>query len=269
MKKHDVTISLTQLLLFIMTLISQRALAQSLPSADTLLSKWKDAMYTTREESIMTLTLIDGNSQETVKREAKVYYRSDNGENNRMMMRFTSPAAIRGTAFLSIREADQNRADQWLYFPAYKKARRLSARNPEEPFLDSDFNNGDISFDHEKTFHFTVKGIKKINGVDVYVVEGKLKNPGTYKGQYSKEILYIQKKEHLNIRTEFYGMNGELIKTLTVPKWVKYGSRWAADLIQVKNEKTKHRSIIEFKSRNLKADPSPRIFTMSELESNR
>lgn len=242
---------------------------KTLPSAETLLANWKNAIYTNSEESKITLLLVDPASNSQILREAKIWYKSHGKGDSRILMRFSAPASIRGTAFLSLRKADQNTASQWLYFPSYGKARRLSAHQSNEPFLDSDFNNGDISFEHEKAFNFKIQGSKTFNGDDVYILEGTLKDSKNKNLLYSREVLFIRKSDNLNIQTQFYDRDGSLMKTLTVNKWTKYGNRWAVDKIEVRNEVTKHRSVIEFISRNLKADPADHLFTMSELESGR
>jgi hypothetical protein len=238
------------------------------PSADALLSRWKNAMYTDREHSEMSLSLIDPGSS-PVQRLAEVWYKSKAAGAHQILMRFKSPANLRGVAFLSVRAQDQHGDEQWLYFPAYRKARRLSSHNRDESFLDSDFTNGDISFEYEDAFDFKVIGEKTILQQDVYVVEGKIR-PAKKEGlAYSKEVLFITKKDSLNLKTEFYDASGALVKTLTVSEWKKYRQRWAADAIEVENMKTHHRSVLRFQSRNLDENPSDALFTKSELESGR
>lgn len=239
------------------------------PSADTLLAQWKNAIYTNSEESKITLLLVDPTTKSQILRDAKIWYKSRSKGDSRILMRFYSPSTIRGTAFLSLREPGQSTASQWLYFPSYGKARRLSSHQSNEPFLDSDFNNGDINFEQENAFNFKVQGTKTFNGEEVYILEGILKDSKNKKFLYSREVLLIRKSDNLNVQTQFYDRNGLLLKTLKIEKWTKYGDRWAADKIEMRNETTMHRSVIEFISRNVKADPADRLFTMSELESGR
>ena len=111
-------------------------------------------------------------------------------------MKFDSPASIRGVAFLSLRTPGQEGADQWLYFPNYKKARRLSSHSRDEAFLDSDFSNGDINFEYEDAFDFKLTGEKRLGNQDVYVIEGKVKTEKTkFHRLRARDSLHQQEKQ--------------------------------------------------------------------------
>ena len=240
------------------------------PSADTLLSNWKNAIYTNHEHSQITLTLLEPGSS-PLKRQAEIWYKSKSAGESQILMKFKSPASIAGVAFLSLRSAHQSGADQWLYFPAYKKARRLSSHNRDESFLDSDFSNGDISFEYEDAFDIRLRTQTKveenIDGRPVYVLEGIVKPSKKEALPYSREVLFISKTENLNLRSEFYDQKNALVKVIRVANWKKYADRWSADKIQVENVKTKHQSVLSFEARDLSGVPPERLFTMSELES--
>lgn len=245
---------------------SAMAAPATLPNADDLLKSWRNAIYTDREHSKMTLSLIDPKAG-TLTRKAEIWYKSKSPGDSRILMRFSSPADIRGVSFLSL--ASGEGADQWLYLPAYKKARRLSSHGREESFLDSDFSNGDISFAYQNAFDFKTTGQKTVDGLDVYVVEGRVKDAHKNELPYSKQILYIGKGDRLARRAEFFGRKDEVVKTLVMSNWKKYGARWACDKLVVENSKTGHRSVLEVFDRKTDADPADRLFTLSELESGR
>ena len=133
--------------------------------------------------------------------------------------------------------------------------------------MDSDFSNGDISFEYEGAFHWAVTGEKKVSGQNTYVIEGQVIPSKKNSIAYVREVLYVTKKDNLNLRSEFYGASNTLSKVLTVSKWKKYNSHWAADTIKVENVKTKHASLLEFSDRRLDQDPPDRLFTLGELES--
>lgn len=259
-----------QALCLLLLLTGAPARAERFPSAESLLAGWKDAMYTDHESSSVELTLSEPGG-EPIRRSARIWFRSRGRGDSRILMRFTAPADMRGTAFLSIRDSGaEGAADQWLFFPAYHKARRLSAHNRDEPFLDSDFSNGDVSFEYERGFDFQVTGSRIWEGQDVYVLEGRGRGTSdAAEAPYSREVLYIRKSDRLNVRSEFYGKDGALAKVLSVLEWKRYGTRWAADRIQIENASTHHRSTLVFSSRDLSAAPAAKIFTLAELESGK
>ncbi len=248
---------------FIFCMLLQNRTFAALPDADKLLKNWKDAMYTDQEASSLRLT-ISPSGQSPIIREADVYYKSLKGKQTKVMMKFTSPSKIKGTAFLSLKESSDKNSDQWIYFPAYNKARRLSSRGKDDAFLDSDFSNGDISFEYHQNFKFKVNGEGKLGKVPVYVVEG-VSSPGS-ETAYAKQMLYISKDTNLNVKTDFYDKKGVLFKTLTVKKWTKYQDHWAIDIALMQNIPTKSETLIEITNRNTKTAPADKLFTLVNLE---
>lgn len=237
----------------------------ALPEAQELLKNWKDAMYTTAEESTMRMTITPP-KEDPIVREADVYYRSEKDKNAKVLMRFTSPPKIKGTAFLSLKERNDSLSDQWIFFPAYNKARRLSSRKKSDAFLDSDFSNGDISFEYHEGFKFKVLREDILEKQPVYVLEG---TTTTRDSVYSKQVLYIAKKNHLNVRAQFFDKSGKLFKELTVEKWTKYGDRWAVDSGVMKNLENQSTTRIEFIKRDTSSVPPEKFFTLSYLERGR
>ena len=233
------------------------------PDAKTLLSNWKDAIYTPFETSKLRMTITAQNETPIV-REAEISYSSEDLSDVKIYMRFHSPAKIRGTAFLSLKKSQSLSSDQWIYFPAYKKARRLSSRRKSDQFLDSDFSNGDISFEYHQGYEFKVLKDAELDGKKVYVLEGTaLAETDTL---YGKQVLYISKTDNLTIKSEFFDKNNQLIKEFVVKKWKKYGAHWAIDSATMKSLKTQGQTEIEFLSRDISKKPSPKIFTLLNLE---
>lgn len=233
------------------------------PEAKSLLEHWKDAMYTPHESSKFRMT-ISPEKGDRIIREADIFYRSEDKKDVKIFMRFTMPVKIKGTAFLSLKKSQDDASDQWIYFPAYKKARRLSSRKKEDPFLDSDFSNGDISFEYHKGYTFKVLKEGKLGPKAVYVLEGTA--PANAETLYGRQVLYITKDDNLNLKSEFYDRNGKLIKEFVVEKWAKYGDHWAIDRGLMKNFTNKSETEIEFLSRNPKDVPAEKLFTLVNLE---
>lgn len=244
-------------------LLFMTSLHAALPEARVLLAKWRDAMYAPHETSQLRMTIRHPGEAATV-REAQVFYRSDARKDVKILLRFTSPPKIRGTALLSLRPANGQNSDQWIYFPAYKKARRLSSRKKNDPFLDSDFSNGDISFDYHQGHDFKVLREDRLDQQAVYVVEGVPAK--SQDGPYARQLLYIAKETQLNLKSEFYDANKQLVKELIVKKWTKYGAQWALDHAVMRNRKSASETEIQFLSRDVTKAPATGLFTLINLE---
>jgi Outer membrane lipoprotein-sorting protein len=231
------------------------------PDAQKLLRNWKDAMYTPQETSEIRMT-ITRPGKEKIEREAKVFYKSHNGQDIKILLSFTSPAKIRGTALLSLKKNATGPSDQWIYFPSYKKARRLSSRKSEDSFLDSDFSNGDISFQYQQGYTFKFLKEDTLADKKVFVLEGV----ATLDSPYARQLLYITQDTNLNTKTEFIDKTGKIIKEFIVKKWNQYGSQWAIDDALMRNTETKSETRIEFTKRETALAPADNVFTLTHLE---
>lgn len=257
---------------FLLTIASQHfAVATQptqLPDASDLISNWYSAMYTDYEASQIKISIYK-KDKAPIKRTADFFFVRKGKTGGNIFMKFLTPKSIKGTSFLSLKKNGRN-SRQWIYFPAYKKARRLSSHSSNESFLDSDFSNSDISFEYENSYTYHTKGLIKYNGTDTYIVEGLRKSTeNKAKVPYSKQILYIEKQRKIVVKCDFYGETGQIEKVITLNKWVKYGHRWAANISEVKNLTTNSRSVIEFLERNNDNKPRSRLFTLAHLESGR
>ena len=67
----------------------------------------------------------------------------DFGSLTKTYIRFTSPAAIKGTAFLTWEYEDRD-DDQFLYLPALRRVRRIVARQKKNRFVNTDYTYEDM-----------------------------------------------------------------------------------------------------------------------------
>ena len=86
-----------------------------------------------------TMVLINDRGQTRERKNTTLVKLQPNGVDSKFLVRFSTPADIKGTGFLQIEhnEADD---DQWIYLPALKKSRRLVANNKKDSFVGSDFS---------------------------------------------------------------------------------------------------------------------------------
>ncbi|MBW2742169.1 MAG: outer membrane lipoprotein-sorting protein, partial [Deltaproteobacteria bacterium] len=61
----------------------------------------------------------------------------------KQLIRFTSPADIEGTGFLSI-EKSEGETDQFLYLPSLRRTRRIVSSQKSNRFVNSDFTYEDM-----------------------------------------------------------------------------------------------------------------------------
>lgn len=133
------------------------------------------------------------------------------GVHNRRVVRFLSPADIKGTAVLTIENTAED--DIWVYLPALKKVRRLSAANKKDAFVGTDFSYGDVL--GHRVEDWNQKFVRKdvLDGKPVIVIESTPKTPEVAANSgYSKRLSWLRATDAVDLKTDYYGPDGKLLK---------------------------------------------------------
>jgi len=181
-----------------------RLSAQSLSGQEVM-----DRYYGTAKPktSIVTMSMVISKNGRELSRTLKTWRSGDSnkGEVEKSMMKFLSPADIKGSGFLSLKKADGS-TESLLYLPALGRVRRLSsgASDQDSSFFGSDFSNRDIGGFVESDFSYENKGLSE----GFYRIEAK---PRRDLG-YSMLVYYIDSSDFLQEKVEYYRA-GKLAKT--------------------------------------------------------
>jgi hypothetical protein len=194
---------------------------------------------------------------------------SPNGIDSKLLVKFSYPADIKGTAFLQI-EHLEGQDDQWIYLPALKKSRRLVANNKKDSFVGSDFSYGDISLPKVDLYDHRLLGSEAAGGRDCYKIESTPKSPVTRQNSgYSRKITWLRKDNFVEARVDYYDLAGRLLKVQLVgeAKLLEPDrGRWFALYREMTNRQTGHKTIIHFDEVSLAPALSPELFTTRNLE---
>lgn len=130
----------------------------------------------------------------------------------RKMFVFQKPASVANTRFLTVSNP-RGSEDRWIFLPALRKVRRISAGEGSGSFLGTDLSYDDLSSSdrdpgldtHEMT------GEEKVGDRSCVVVRSVPRDSGY---QYSKMVSWIEKGTYLLARSEYYDRKGELTKVM-------------------------------------------------------
>lgn len=118
------------------------AVAQ-LPSGDEVAQKINVRDEGKQVIQDFSMELVDKNGKKQL-RDTKIY-RKDFKDQRKSIIIFNNPSNVKGTGFMSFDYTTLNKEDdQWLYLPALRKTRRISASNRGDYFLGTDFTYEDI-----------------------------------------------------------------------------------------------------------------------------
>lgn len=150
----------------------------------------------------MTITTADG---QTLTREMQTW---SEGTAKRII-KFTAPADIKGSGFLTITAADGSE-EKLVYLPALDRVRRIAGGQQGDSFFGSDFTYEDITGLDQADYTHELLGVR--DG-PTYMVEA-VPTPASG-SSYERLVIEVPEATLVPQRVEYYRA-GELVKVLTV-----------------------------------------------------
>jgi outer membrane lipoprotein-sorting protein len=167
----------------------------------------------------------------------------DEGEVEKTIMFFLSPADVRNTSFMNWSYNDGRDDDQWIYLPALKRVKRISSDSKSDNFMGSDFTYDDLGDRHPNEDAHKLLGEEVFNGYDCYIVESVPKDKDY---MYSKTVTWVIKENFIGIKRDFYDEDGDLLKILQIKKFEKISGYWVILNTQMHNVQKDHRTEMIF-----------------------
>lgn len=197
----------------------------------------------------LKMELIDRRGKSRIRE--TVGYRRYYGEEKRTVLFYVSPTNVKGTGFLTYDYPDaQTDDDQWLYLPALRKVRRISAADRGDYFLGTDLSYEDIKKESRiarEDYVFSTINTEEIDGHLTYVVEGIPVDDATAKELgYSRVLWRIDPNMWMSRLTEMWDINGNRLKTVRNNDFEKIQGIWTALSLTTINHKSGHSTIFTF-----------------------
>lgn len=177
---------------------------------------------------------------------------------------FRSPAKIAGMAFLLLERSGQP-DEQYVYLPAYKKARRITAKERSGSFANSDFTYADLERRDVKDSSYKKLADEDVGKEHCNVVEAT-PNAGT-DATYAKVTSWLRKTDDVPLRTQFFGIDGKLEKTLFSRKLKTIDGKIVVVLSRLEREGSKRFTELAVDAMDFKADVPDATFTEASLAS--
>lgn len=194
------------------------------------------------------------------------YSKKNEKDETRMFIKFIYPSDIEGTKFLLI-EHKEGEDDMWIYLPALRKAKRISAGEKSGSFMGSDFSNYDIGGGEYEDFNYKLIKEDTLKGNPVWVIECIAKSKEIIKKTgYSKIIKWVRKDNYIVILSEHYDKSGKLSKKIDIEKVENIDGVWFETEISAENLTTGHKSKFIFKNIKTNLDIPEKYFKSSYLE---
>lgn len=190
----------------------------------------------------MEMTLINAEGETSVRKiKTKTLEVENVEESERRLLVFDYPNDVKGTVLLTVSKKTET-DDQWIYFPAIKRVKRISSSNRSGPFMGSEFSYEDFSAPIVEKYTYKYISTTACEALichhfERYPIE---KNSG-----YTKQVLWVDTEEYRLWKIEFYDRKKSLLKILSVSDYKKYtGKYWRAGRMRMENVQTKKQTVL-------------------------
>lgn len=200
----DLKSTLIPLLLLAALALGGAAVAQTYATAEELIAAVDARPEPATSQATLTMIITTANGQ-TLTREMRTW---SAGTHSRII-KFTAPADIAGSGFLTLKAADGSE-ERMVYLPALDRVRRIAGGQQGDAFFGSDFSYEDITGIDQDDYTHT---LLEVRDGPTYVVQAV---PTAASGSsYDRLVLEVPEATLIPQRVEYYRA-GDLAKVLTV-----------------------------------------------------
>ncbi|PSU32787.1 outer membrane lipoprotein-sorting protein [Photobacterium lutimaris] len=196
--------------------------------------KWREDGVS-RTASV-TLLLTDARGNERQREVAFIERDRDNVRETRLLIQ--QPLDVKGTAILLKSDAEKasSEDDIWLYLPALKKVKRLSATNKRGRFVGSEFSYTDLEWLRVEDFSYQLLGAETWQGDTVYKIEALPASQEVIKKTgYSKKVLWVNPNYDMVVKAVYFDERERELKTMQVDEVSQLQGYWTAVVQTIHN----------------------------------
>jgi len=187
------------------------------------------------------------------------------GDLERQIIRFTAPADINGTGFLTI-EKPNWKTEQFLYLPALRRTRRIVSSQKSSRFVNTDFTYEDMERHSVDDYTYKIVGNQKRGNLECYALETYPKKE--VKSQYSKTFSLIEKQSSIPVLVNFFNKKGNHFKTYKVLKLDQVQNIWTESTVSMEDLEKGHKTYIKLESIQYNIDLEKEMISIKSLETD-
>ncbi len=232
---------------------SEQQAEQPPANAEEILQQVDDeltAVEDLRANCVLTITDSSGSTDE---RKLTVMQKDD----DKRLIQLTEPARLRGVGLLAKAEGQD-----YLYLPAMRRVRRIAGAERDEPFLDSDFTNDDLT---RTTFSSRYR--PELLDDDAEHWRLRLTPRDSDDDRYSKLRMKVRKKDHQPVEIEYFEEGSdEATRRLTTSGFDTVESQVIAHKFLVENLETGGQSTLELSDVEVNIGLDDSLFSRRQLQ---
>ncbi len=210
-----------------------------------------------------------------VRQRDTIGYRRDYNDLEKTALFYLAPANVRDTAFLTWDYTSLDKEDdQWLYLPALRKVRRISAGDRGDYFLGTDFTYDDMKQDGRLSvsdFDYSlvvedIPGVVESPDFEYFLLESIPKSEKIAKELgYSRTVITIDSHNWVVRGVVFWDVKGQHLKTLHVGDVRQVQGYWTRHELTMENHQTGHRTRLTLSNLDYETPVKESLFTRQAL----
>ena len=209
----------------------------------------------------MTMVLRDRRGRESV-RQMRFKVLEVPGDGDKSLFVFDQPRDVRGTALLTHAHVNAQN-DQWLYLPALKRVKRISAARRSGSFMGSEFSYEDMSPPEIEEYRYRFLRDEPCGEFTCAVTE---QFPLDEKSGYGRKVVWQDLGELRTWKMELYDRKRSHLKTLTFANYRQYLDRyWRAGEQTMVNHLTGASTVLHWTDFRFRTDLDDGEFTQTAL----
>ncbi len=255
------------LVLFTLFIAGTPAQAQKLPTATEIVEKSQRAFYYPGADmrAKVTMELITETGQKRTRVLTMLRKNDPKSKDQKYFLYFHEPGDVRRTVFLVWKYPERD-DDRWIFIPAVNMVQRVAAKDSRLSFVGSDFTYEDVSGRDLSADTHTLLREERLGNADCYVIQSMPKSAA----DYTKKLSWIDKKNFLPLKEEYYDAQNEIFRVFTADKTEEIAAGKGRSYPTItkrtmKNVKSGHRTEVTYTSVAYEAGLDESIFTERSL----
>lgn len=249
-------LSLTPVLALAVTLFAPMAFADD---ARQIVEEAQRRAHASSERYEGTLTVFNRTGKIAEKRWR--YERIGSHGNSKSIIRFSSPAEVKGVALLIVNHPERS-SDQWMWTPALERNRRIAMQDRRRRFFGTDFSFEDLEERDAGQYDFRMLGEETLEGQPCWKIESRPKETKT--SQYGRSVIWIRKDHYVWWRLENYSQE-KLVRRARYGDLENVSGIWTARTVEMTDVREGSRTVLRLEKLDYNAPMKDEQFTLQAL----
>jgi outer membrane lipoprotein-sorting protein len=181
--------------------------------------------------------------------------------NSKGVIRFTSPAEVKGVALLVVNHPDRA-SDQWMWTPSIARDRRIALQDRSTRFFGTDFSFEDLEERDVNQYDYKLLGEETIGGAACWKIDAK---PREAKGsQYDFTRMWIRKDNYVAAQYESF-IKDAVVRRMKQSDIAQVQGIWTARTLEMTDLRRNSRTVMRIEKLEYNVPMKDDDFTVQAL----